>query len=141
MPLHIKKDEDYPFVDEHDLLMSKLAPFRDMPADEVQRRTWEIGFQQSFSMVHIRNGSVIVTQPRRATHTVRGPSRSNIVLNGADSVSPSCLSPAKQDVEEKIRGRANGMAYSLRPIAHLLPDMTCQWLSGPLSKAWPAHSG
>ena len=43
-------------VDEYDSLMASLEPFWAMEAAELRRRTFQIGMQPSFALVHIEDG-------------------------------------------------------------------------------------
>lgn len=60
----------YRFIDEHDLLMEKLQPFSNMPPELVRRRTWEVGMKETFSLVHVENGTVWIEQTRPSHHSV-----------------------------------------------------------------------
>ena len=64
-------DNGYSFIDKHDLLFSKLAPFMTMPPEEIRRRTWQVGSAETFSLVQVTDGNVTVSQPTPSHHSVR----------------------------------------------------------------------
>ncbi|KAF9531212.1 hypothetical protein CPB83DRAFT_849569 [Crepidotus variabilis] len=64
-------------VDEYDGLMSDLAPFMELPGEEVRRRVRQVGELPSIDLVQVRNGSATVINIKKEFKDTEVSARAN----------------------------------------------------------------
>lgn len=63
-------------IDEYDQLMDRISLFARFSPEEIVNRTWTIGTQPTYNLVHINKGKVSVTCAKGGDHVV-GPLLAN----------------------------------------------------------------